>query len=157
MWRNPQETADLVSFTEESLDGKFHFLCNARFDIILKIKMTIDYYHVNILSKAEAYSEPCQTSKIEIFAKIVNSLKPLTIFTEKLDLRCLTGISIRLCKETNGLISEFHLQSLVNIRNKFVSTKYTNQMIIGNVPIFLWDKTGAYIHKKHESVVLYIL
>ena len=28
MWLNPQETADLVTFTEEILNGKLHFLCN---------------------------------------------------------------------------------------------------------------------------------
>ena len=28
MWLNPQETADLVSFTEEILNGKLHFLCS---------------------------------------------------------------------------------------------------------------------------------
>ena len=28
MWPNPQETADVVTFTEEILYGKFHFLCN---------------------------------------------------------------------------------------------------------------------------------
>ena len=28
MWLNPQETADLVTFTEEILYGKLHFLCN---------------------------------------------------------------------------------------------------------------------------------
>ena len=28
MWPNPQETADLVTFTEEILDGKLHFLCS---------------------------------------------------------------------------------------------------------------------------------
>ena len=28
MWPNPQETADLVIFTEEILNGKLHFLCN---------------------------------------------------------------------------------------------------------------------------------
>ena len=27
MWPNPQETADLVTFTEEILNGKLHFLC----------------------------------------------------------------------------------------------------------------------------------
>ena len=27
MWLNPQETADLVTFTEEILNGKLHFLC----------------------------------------------------------------------------------------------------------------------------------
>ena len=28
MWPNPQETADLVTFTEEILNGKVHFLCS---------------------------------------------------------------------------------------------------------------------------------
>ena len=30
MWPNPQETADLVTFTEEILNGKLHFLCSGR-------------------------------------------------------------------------------------------------------------------------------
>ena len=34
MWPNPQETADLVTFTEENLNGKLHFLCSV---CILKI------------------------------------------------------------------------------------------------------------------------
>ena len=29
MWPNLQFTADLVSFTEEILNGKLHFLCSA--------------------------------------------------------------------------------------------------------------------------------
>ena len=32
MWPNPQETADLVIFTEEIINGKAHFLCS---DIVL--------------------------------------------------------------------------------------------------------------------------
>ena len=28
MWTNPQETGDLVKFTEEILNGKLHFLCS---------------------------------------------------------------------------------------------------------------------------------
>ena len=28
MWPNPQETGDLVTFTEEILNGKLHFLCS---------------------------------------------------------------------------------------------------------------------------------
>ena len=31
---------------------------------------------------AEAYSEPCQTSKIEIFSEIVNRSKPLIVFAK---------------------------------------------------------------------------
>ena len=33
--------------------------------------------------KKDAYSEPCQTSKMELFAKIVNGWKPLTVFTKR--------------------------------------------------------------------------
>ena len=28
MWPNPQETEDLITFTEEILNGKLHFLCS---------------------------------------------------------------------------------------------------------------------------------
>ena len=28
MWQNLQETVDLVTFTEEILNGKLHFLCS---------------------------------------------------------------------------------------------------------------------------------
>ena len=28
MWPNPQETADLVTFTREIINGKLHFLCS---------------------------------------------------------------------------------------------------------------------------------
>ena len=31
---------------------------------------------------SKIHSEPCQTSKMEFFAKIVNGQKPLTIFTK---------------------------------------------------------------------------
>ena len=30
MWPNPQDTANLVTFTEEILNGKFHFLCGVK-------------------------------------------------------------------------------------------------------------------------------
>ena len=30
MWQNPQFPADLVTFTEAILNGKFHFLCSVR-------------------------------------------------------------------------------------------------------------------------------
>ena len=34
MLQNPQETAELVIFTEETLNGKLHFLCSAKFLIL---------------------------------------------------------------------------------------------------------------------------
>ena len=40
---------------------------------------------------SEAYSEPCQTSKMECFAKMLNYQKPLTIFTKRSVLGVLQG------------------------------------------------------------------
>ena len=37
MWPNPQETADLVTFTEEILNSKFHLLCSDTLEQKLKI------------------------------------------------------------------------------------------------------------------------
>ena len=33
MWPNPQFTADLFTFTEETLNGKLHFLCSDSTDL----------------------------------------------------------------------------------------------------------------------------
>ena len=45
---------------------------------------------------SEAYLEPGQISKTELFGKIVDGYKPLNIFAEKLHLGCLTEFLIRL-------------------------------------------------------------
>ena len=61
---NPQFPADLVTFTEEFLNGKLHFLCSE-----LKNTSTCNHVLPKIFSKflvvpdghTEAYSEPTQT------------------------------------------------------------------------------------------------
>ena len=35
MWPNPQETVDLVSFTEEILNGKLHFFSSAQYSMVV--------------------------------------------------------------------------------------------------------------------------
>ena len=60
MWPNAQETADLVIFTEEILNGKLHFLCSA-VTVILKVMwraklirfMLIKWYMLEKVQKAE--------------------------------------------------------------------------------------------------------
>ena len=42
MWHYPQETADLVTFTEEILNGKLHFLCNVSYHVVLSILILKD-------------------------------------------------------------------------------------------------------------------
>ena len=49
MWPNLQETADLVKFTEEILNEKFHFLCmnTAESDVTITIS-TQAYLHLEV-------------------------------------------------------------------------------------------------------------
>ena len=50
-----------------------------------------------LIQKPEAYSEDCQTPKMELFANIVNGFQALPIFPKMIYHRCLTGvIDIRL-------------------------------------------------------------
>ena len=100
MWPNPLETADLVTFTEEILNGKHQFLCsvnNLKFfftcfseklksylsNFCTKIKnalaghlQPLSRYNkkqmLNISKPSDVYSEPSQTSYMESFAKIFN-------------------------------------------------------------------------------------
>ena len=50
MWPNPQETADLVTFTDEILNEKLHFLCSGKvlssrlLNVFVKISFMSKYY-----------------------------------------------------------------------------------------------------------------
>ena len=48
MWPNPQETADLVIFTEEIRNGKLHFLCSVIDLVIFTDEMLIEFQFVYI-------------------------------------------------------------------------------------------------------------
>ena len=73
---------------------------------------------------AEKYAEPCQISKVEMFAKTVNGLKPLTVFTKTLHLRCLTGFLIRLCISiTSKTISRAEYFDVAVKLSRDISTK----------------------------------
>ena len=52
MWPNPQETADLVTFTEEILNRKLHFLCSSSY---LLLSITVCNFQ-SIKSPMELYS-----------------------------------------------------------------------------------------------------
>ena len=43
---NPQETTDLVTFTEEILNGKLHFLCSGATEMPIKtMNLNLDHHH----------------------------------------------------------------------------------------------------------------
>ena len=45
-----------------------------------------------LLPLSEMYLEPCQTSKMGPFAKMINGFQLLNIFAKKFELRCLTKL-----------------------------------------------------------------
>ena len=81
MWPNPQEISYLVTFTEETFNGKIHFLCSAPCNIH-KIKKIVSQSVYFCWQNAKAFSEHCQTSKMDLFVKIVNGWKQLAIFAK---------------------------------------------------------------------------
>ena len=49
MWPNPEQTRDLVTFTEEMLNGKLHFLCSTK---IISVQSISKSTYLNELNSA---------------------------------------------------------------------------------------------------------
>ena len=60
------------------------------FDIQIDLKT-----FVTSEANSEAYQEPCQTSKMKVFAKIVNEFSSLTVFTKSSILYSLLDSELR--------------------------------------------------------------
>ena len=82
MWPNPEETADLVTFTEEIPNGKLHFLCSAlsrkKSFILLEqplagvVRSTFSKNFKKFWEKLhilQRLTEPIQTYKMELLRK----------------------------------------------------------------------------------------
>ena len=53
MWPNPQFLTDLVTFTEEILNGKLHFLCSVLTSISSEIEVSKSPYSVEMRENAK--------------------------------------------------------------------------------------------------------
>ena len=49
MWQNPQEAVDLVTFTEEILNERLHFLCSDGFSKCNDLDLIIKGFEVKVL------------------------------------------------------------------------------------------------------------
>ena len=67
MWPNPQFSADLVTFTEEILDGKLYFLCNEKFLVAISLL----YLHTKwgLIFGHDSYSDVLQDFEKFTFSK----------------------------------------------------------------------------------------
>ena len=86
-----------------------HFKNNPKFTPHCFESLTFSKLNI-ILATVETYTEPSQTSKMELFAKIVNSWKPLTIFA-----KCFI-LDTRQCSEYAPALD---LTRLDNVRDLF--------------------------------------
>ena len=93
MWPNLQETPDLVTITEEILNGKLHFLCSDTKTLYRLHYMWTGLSEKNqdlVYTLTEMISEPYQSYTIELFSKWLTALS--RCFSKKLNLRCLTVV-----------------------------------------------------------------
>ena len=77
-----QETADLVTFIEEILNGKLHFLCgvksvlrNHSSDILEKILEILTKF-LQLSSQTLVFSSTCKSSKYELLQRHFSRLFP---------------------------------------------------------------------------------
>ena len=68
MWSNPQETADLVTFTEEIFNGKLHYLCSVH----LKTKFNVN---LNPLLPGVPFLYPLKTSENHRFLMLSGGIR----------------------------------------------------------------------------------
>ena len=62
MWPNPQETADLVTFTEEILNGKLYLLCSVscKANAYRMLNLSLNY-------SVSVSKDPCDTEDFHIY------------------------------------------------------------------------------------------
>ena len=83
MWPNSPQTADLVTFTEEILNGKFHFLCSdkLRIKLIISIILMQNFWLKLLLPRTPLFLKlkdfSKQKKKIEKFRKDFEQQKQL--------------------------------------------------------------------------------
>ena len=105
------------------------------------------------------YSEPCQLSNKECFAKIVNGFWPLTISEKTLHLRCLTGFfSFTRSRNFLSLISTTSdmAKLLVNFRfdkGFWRKTKIWYGCRIGHFTLFYISNSHVFLLVKHTIFV----
>ena len=71
MWPNPKETADLVTFTEEILNGKLRFLCS---DYSYEILKRYENCHINLIVSCSSQASSARNWLL-MWKVFVNSLK----------------------------------------------------------------------------------
>ena len=89
---NSQETVDLVTITEEILNGKLHFLCSDTKTLYRLHYMWTGLSEKNqdlVYTLTEMIFEPYQSYTIELFSKWLTALS--RCFSKKLNLRCLNS------------------------------------------------------------------
>ena len=75
MWPNQQESADLVTFTEEILNGQLHFLCS-----VLHVMTKSKIWRILLFSffLQRRFQDPAKDGNL--FPKIVNNFNSINTF-----------------------------------------------------------------------------
>ena len=101
MWPNPQETADLVTFTEEIFNGKLDFFVQCDCNFVKHIKIGI-YINLHLGASRKYFKELSDSSSTETYAwnKGFQSLRAIVYWRDFF----IKQLQINLLKKTAGLI-----------------------------------------------------
>ena len=87
MWPNPQETEDLVTFTEEILNEKLNFLCSVTGSAHWKEKKkksnTINNDNSNNINDAVTWKRVCKISVLKKTKQNIEKFSPETLLVGK--------------------------------------------------------------------------
>ena len=101
MWLNPQEIADLVTFTEEILNGKLYFLCNE--SSVNTLLDTFAWFKLKLLKKDKFAQETIVSNNELIFSKYRKYLSYSLEQFVRVEVFCLQHVAQGRWKVTPGL------------------------------------------------------
>ena len=131
MWPNPKFLADLVTFTKEILNGKFHFLYSDSFS-----------YATETLSIV--WNDWCTRKKRFIIKKFINGCKLLVLC----HIRYITDSIIIVTR--NGIIVWKHWPNWPNtqhkVKTKKLKLKYPRDLKIKNISNLTLNSKSIYLH-----------
>ena len=102
------------------------------------------------LNIPETYSEPSRTSKMKVFAKIVQGKKPLIVFAKRFYLRCSTGFWIRLYIFLPKNVSYTFMEGSF-VRKKLEGWRNESLQMFGETS---WDKVSLILKKILDIISL---
>ena len=142
MWPNPQFPADLVTVTEETRNGKLHFLCSVNC-------LVIWMFHSRALNnKINRLHERClliiYNDKTSTFNELLEKDNSVSIHYKKIQ-----ALAIEIYKVANG-VSPVIMNEIIQLKEEFhYNLRYTSKFVIPPIhSVYHGSESASYLRLK---------